>query len=165
MEVVNHYNIRRVVDIYANVQDRDLGAVSRQITKILDGNAKSLPRGTFVTLKGQVDTMRSSYTGLARWSGIFHRACLPAHRGQFSELDRSVHHHYRAARGARRHRAVSLSHAHHTECACTDGRHHVHGRGNSQQHSGCIVCQEFASMSTATQCAQPLRQAPRASGL
>jgi len=64
MEVVNHYNIRRVVDVYANVQDRDLGGVSRQITKILDANAKSLPRGTFVTLKGQVDTMRSSYAGL-----------------------------------------------------------------------------------------------------
>jgi len=64
MEVVNHYNIRRVVDVYANVQDRDRGGVSRQIAAILDGNAKSLPRGTFVTLKGQVDTMRSSYTGL-----------------------------------------------------------------------------------------------------
>jgi multidrug efflux pump subunit AcrB len=64
MEVVNHYNIRRVVDVYANVQDRDLGGVSRQITRILDGNAKSLPRGTFVTLKGQVDTMRSSYAAL-----------------------------------------------------------------------------------------------------
>jgi len=64
METVNHYNIRRVVDIYANVQDRDLGGVSRQITDILNANAKSLPRGTFVTLKGQVTTMRSSYTGL-----------------------------------------------------------------------------------------------------
>jgi multidrug efflux pump subunit AcrB len=64
MEVVNHYNIRRVVDVYANVQDRDLGGVSRQIAEILNANAKSLPRGTFVTLKGQVDTMRSSYTGL-----------------------------------------------------------------------------------------------------
>ena len=64
MEVVNHYNIRRVVDVYANVQDRDLGGVSRQITKILNADATSLPRGTFVTLKGQVDTMRSSYTGL-----------------------------------------------------------------------------------------------------
>jgi multidrug efflux pump subunit AcrB len=64
MEVVNHYNIRRVVDVYANVQDRDLGGVSRQITRILDGNAKSLPRGTVVTLKGQVDTMRSSYAAL-----------------------------------------------------------------------------------------------------
>ncbi|MGB6686493.1 MAG: efflux RND transporter permease subunit [Terracidiphilus sp.] len=64
MEVVNHYNIRRVVDVYANVQDRDLGSVSRQIEKILEANAKSLPRGTFVTLKGQVDTMRSSYADL-----------------------------------------------------------------------------------------------------
>jgi multidrug efflux pump subunit AcrB len=64
MEVVNHYNIRRVVDVYANVQDRDLGGVSRQITQILNSNAKSVPRGTFVTLKGQVDTMRSSYAGL-----------------------------------------------------------------------------------------------------
>jgi CzcA family heavy metal efflux pump len=64
MEVVNHYNIRRVVDIYANVQDRDLGSVSWQIAKIREGNTKSLPRGTFVTLKGQVDTMRSSYAGL-----------------------------------------------------------------------------------------------------
>jgi multidrug efflux pump subunit AcrB len=64
LEVVNHYNIRRVVDIYANVQDRDLGGVSSQIAKVLDADAKSLPRGTFVTLKGQVETMRSSYTGL-----------------------------------------------------------------------------------------------------
>jgi len=64
MEVVNHYNLRRVVDIYANVQDRDLGGVSRQITKILNANAESLPRGTYVTLKGQVQTMNSSYTGL-----------------------------------------------------------------------------------------------------
>jgi CzcA family heavy metal efflux pump len=64
LEVVNHNNIRRVVDVYANVQDRDLGGVSRQITKILNDNTKTLPRGTFVTLKGQVDTMNSSYAGL-----------------------------------------------------------------------------------------------------
>jgi CzcA family heavy metal efflux pump len=64
MESVDHYNIRRVVDIYANVQDRDLGAVATQMTKILNANQKSLPRGTFVTLKGQVVTMRSAYTGL-----------------------------------------------------------------------------------------------------
>jgi CzcA family heavy metal efflux pump len=64
MQVVNHYNIRRVVDVYANVQDRDLGGVSRQIAKILNANEGSLPRGTFVTLKGQVDTMRSSYADL-----------------------------------------------------------------------------------------------------
>jgi len=64
MEVVNHYNIRRVVDIYGNVQGRDLGSISRQIDRILDANTKSLPRGTFVTLKGQIETMRSAYIGL-----------------------------------------------------------------------------------------------------
>jgi multidrug efflux pump subunit AcrB len=64
MAVVNHYNIRRVVDVYGNVEGRDLGAVSRQIGTILNSNSKSLPRGTYVTLKGQVETMRSSYIGL-----------------------------------------------------------------------------------------------------
>jgi multidrug efflux pump subunit AcrB len=64
MGVINHYNIRRVVDIYGNVQGRDLGAVSRDVDRILARDRKDLPRGSFVTLKGQVDTMRSSYVGL-----------------------------------------------------------------------------------------------------
>src|SRR5580700_3647317 len=66
MEVVSHYNIRRVVDIYANVQGRDLGAVGREVTRIVDANRKSLPRGSFVTVKGQLQTMRTSYLGLLR---------------------------------------------------------------------------------------------------
>jgi len=64
MATLNHYNIRRVVDIYGNVQGRDLGAVSREVERILHDNDKTLPTGTFVTLKGQVDTMRNSYEGL-----------------------------------------------------------------------------------------------------
>jgi len=64
MEVVNHYNIRRVVDIYAAVQGRDLGAVGREVTRIVDADRKSLPRGSFVTVRGQLQTMRSSYVGL-----------------------------------------------------------------------------------------------------
>ncbi len=69
MQVVNHYNIRRVVDIYGNVQGRDLGGVSRDIERILDKSRKGLPRGTYVSLKGQVQTMRSSYIGLI--GGLF----------------------------------------------------------------------------------------------
>jgi multidrug efflux pump subunit AcrB len=69
MSVINHYNIRRVVDIYGNVQGRDLGAVSRDIQKVLDKDRKDLPRGTFMTLKGQVETMRTSYMGLI--GGLF----------------------------------------------------------------------------------------------
>jgi multidrug efflux pump subunit AcrB len=64
MATINHYNVRRVVDIYGGVQGRDLGAVSRDVERILRDNNSSLPRGTFVSLKGQVDTMRSSYLGL-----------------------------------------------------------------------------------------------------
>ncbi len=69
MTVINHFNIRRVVDIYGNVQNRDLGAVSNDVENILTQQRKNLPRGTFVTLRGQVETMRSSYIGLI--GGLF----------------------------------------------------------------------------------------------
>ena len=64
MEVISHYNIRRVVDIYASVQGRDLGAVGREVSRIVEANRKSLPRGSFVTVRGQLQTMRTSYVGL-----------------------------------------------------------------------------------------------------
>jgi multidrug efflux pump subunit AcrB len=64
MAIINHYNIRRVIDIYGGVQDRDLGAVSQDVEKIVSANQKLLPRGTFIAVRGQVQTMRSSYLGL-----------------------------------------------------------------------------------------------------
>ena len=64
MAILSHYNIRRVVDIYGSAQDRDLGAVSRDIEHIVDHYRKQLPRGTFISIRGQVDTMHSSYAGL-----------------------------------------------------------------------------------------------------
>jgi multidrug efflux pump subunit AcrB len=64
MAVISHYNTRRVVDIYGSVQDRDLGAVGRDITRVVDAYRPHLPRGSFVTLRGQVETMRASYIGL-----------------------------------------------------------------------------------------------------
>jgi CzcA family heavy metal efflux pump len=64
MEVVNHYNIRRTLDIYGSVQGRDLGSVSRAIDKIVAANEKTLPRGTFIHVRGQIETMKNSYLGL-----------------------------------------------------------------------------------------------------
>jgi multidrug efflux pump subunit AcrB len=64
MEAVSHYNIRRIVEIYGAVQDRDLGSAGRDVNRIIDANRKSLPRGSFVTMRGQIQTMRSSYIGL-----------------------------------------------------------------------------------------------------
>ena len=64
MGLITHHNIRRVIDIYGAVQDRDLGAVSRDVEKIVNANQKLLPRGTFIAVRGQVQTMRTSYLGL-----------------------------------------------------------------------------------------------------
>jgi multidrug efflux pump subunit AcrB len=64
MQVITHYNIRRTLDIYGDVQGRDLGSVSNQISKIVAANEKSLPRGSFVRVRGQVETMKTSYIGL-----------------------------------------------------------------------------------------------------
>ena len=64
MPVVSHYNIRRTIDIYGNVQDRDLGAVARQIDRITKASEKRLPRGSFVHVRGQIQTMQTSYFGL-----------------------------------------------------------------------------------------------------
>ena len=64
IQVLTHYNIRRTVDIYASVQDRDLGGVGADIAKIVDAHRASLPRGSFVTIRGQIDTMQHSYVSL-----------------------------------------------------------------------------------------------------
>jgi multidrug efflux pump subunit AcrB len=61
---VSHYNIRRVVDIYGAVQDRDLGAVGRDVARIVGASQKLLPRGSFLTVRGQIETMRTAYIGL-----------------------------------------------------------------------------------------------------
>ena len=62
--VISHYDIQPVVDIYGAVQGRDLGAVSRQISQIVNDTQSQLPRGSRVIIRGQVKTMRSSYIGL-----------------------------------------------------------------------------------------------------
>ncbi len=64
MAVLSHYNIRRVVNIYGAVQDRDLGGAGPDILRIVDAHRAQLPRGSFVTVRGQLETMRTSYLGL-----------------------------------------------------------------------------------------------------
>jgi multidrug efflux pump subunit AcrB len=64
MAIVSHYNIRRVVDIYGAVQDRDLGAVAKDVQKITQAQQGHLPRGMFLSILGQAQTMRSSYAAL-----------------------------------------------------------------------------------------------------
>jgi multidrug efflux pump subunit AcrB len=62
--VVSHYNITPVVDVYASVDGRDLGGVAGDTQQILDSVQKQLPRGTQMVVRGQVQTMQSSFEGL-----------------------------------------------------------------------------------------------------
>jgi len=64
MAVVSHYDIQPLIDIYGSVQGRDLGGVAREINKIVEDSKKELPRGSQLIVRGQIQTMRSSYTGL-----------------------------------------------------------------------------------------------------
>jgi len=59
--IVNHYNVWPVFDVYANVDRRDLGGVGTDVEKIMREEAPHLPRGTTFALRGQVETMQSSF--------------------------------------------------------------------------------------------------------
>lgn len=62
--VLTHYNAQTTIDIYAGADGRDLGAVSDDVAKII-GEAKSeLPHTSTVVLRGQVQTMNDSFSGL-----------------------------------------------------------------------------------------------------
>lgn len=63
--VISHYDVAPVYDVFANVQDRDLGAVAADIDVVLDSIRPTLPRGTTLVMRGQVAAMRTSYAGLA----------------------------------------------------------------------------------------------------
>jgi multidrug efflux pump subunit AcrB len=59
--IVNHYNVWPVFDVYANVDRRDLGGVGAEVEKIMQQESAHLPRGTTFDLRGQYQTMQSSF--------------------------------------------------------------------------------------------------------
>ena len=62
--IVNHYNVQPVFDVLANVQGRDLGGVADQINKVVNEAKSKLPRGTFLSVRGQVESMNKSFAGI-----------------------------------------------------------------------------------------------------
>jgi multidrug efflux pump subunit AcrB len=68
-EIVNHYNVMPVFDVYANIAGRDLGAVGSAVEEFVAKASKKLPRGTTIDVRGQIATMESSFYRLGM--GIF----------------------------------------------------------------------------------------------
>jgi len=63
-EIETHYDIQPVIDVFASPDRRDLGGLASDVDRIIAQVRPSLPRGTTIELRGQVDTMRSSFTRL-----------------------------------------------------------------------------------------------------
>jgi multidrug efflux pump subunit AcrB len=64
-QIVDHYNVQPTYDVLASVDGRDLGGVSSDIDKILAKYKKTLPKGSTMVVRGQVQSMKQSFTGLA----------------------------------------------------------------------------------------------------
>jgi multidrug efflux pump subunit AcrB len=64
MAVVSHYDVQPVIDIFGSVQGRDLGGVASDLEPILADARRNVPRGSQLVVRGQVETMRTSFLGL-----------------------------------------------------------------------------------------------------
>jgi multidrug efflux pump subunit AcrB len=64
MAAVSHYNVQPVINIYGSVQGRDLGGVAGDLDRIVGESQNDLPRGSRTIVRGQIETMRSSFLGL-----------------------------------------------------------------------------------------------------
>jgi len=62
---VSHYNIAPVIDIHTSVDGRDLASTYADIEKLIEQARTKLPRGSEITVRGQIETLRSSFTSLA----------------------------------------------------------------------------------------------------
>ncbi len=62
---VTHYNTDNVFNIYASVEGRDLGSVSREIDALIEESRAALPRGVSLLVRGQIETLHGSFNGLA----------------------------------------------------------------------------------------------------
>ncbi|MET0383783.1 MAG: efflux RND transporter permease subunit [Burkholderiaceae bacterium] len=62
--ISSRYNIQPAVDVFVSVQGTDLANVAKQVAQLVDDTRGKLPRGSAVTVRGQVQTMQSSFTGL-----------------------------------------------------------------------------------------------------
>src|SRR6266404_3860861 len=61
---ISHYTTQPMINVYAAVEGRDLGGVADEVEKRVQAIEKDLPRGSHIVTRGQVQTMKSSFTGL-----------------------------------------------------------------------------------------------------
>ena len=61
---ITHFNAMPTYDILANVEGTDLGTMAKGLRQAIAQFDGKLPRGTSIKLKGQIESMESSFAGL-----------------------------------------------------------------------------------------------------
>ena len=134
---ITHYNVARTFDVQANVDGTDLGSVAGAVA---EGRRRAAARRCRAArrsrIKGQVESMESSFRGPRLRPRLRDRARLPAHGRQLPVVARPARHPDGAAGRARGHRLDALPVAHDAQRAGADGRDHVRRRRHREQHPG-----------------------------
>ena len=60
---VDHYQIRRTIDVYVRPLSEDLGRIAMEVNRVVA--ELKLPKGMEITLRGMVDSMRNSFKSFA----------------------------------------------------------------------------------------------------
>ncbi|MGW5958945.1 efflux RND transporter permease subunit [Methylorubrum thiocyanatum] len=68
--VINHVNTQPTFNVYAAVQDRDLGSIARDIDRIVAEEQTALPAPDKITVRGQIENMRAAFFRLGIGLGI-----------------------------------------------------------------------------------------------
>jgi multidrug efflux pump subunit AcrB len=61
---ITHYNVSRTFDVQANVDGTDLASVAEHLYRLVEETKPKLPRGITLAVKGQVESMESSFSAL-----------------------------------------------------------------------------------------------------
>ncbi len=132
--IVNRYNVWPVFDVYANVDRRDLGSVGTEVERIMREEEPHLPRGSSFALRGQIETMKSSFFRLGLGMVFAVALGVSSDDSEFPVLARPLHHSDRASGSAGRHSVDAIRNRHHAKRALSDGVDHVHRCCHCQQH-------------------------------
>jgi multidrug efflux pump subunit AcrB len=62
--VASRYNLAPAIDVYVSVQGRDLGSLTTKIKGLVEDMRPQLPRGSAILVRGQAQTMRTSFIEL-----------------------------------------------------------------------------------------------------
>jgi multidrug efflux pump subunit AcrB len=124
---VSHYNALPIMDIFANVEQRDLGGVASDVQKIVESNSRQLPAGVQIVLSGQVLTMNTSFLNLEIGIGAA-VVCVFTDGDELPVVDHPLRHFDGAPRRSRGHRLDLVSHTDDLQCAVTHGGADDHRR-------------------------------------